>query len=263
MTSASAMYRVTAHNAATESSNRIHADDVAREYGFGGGLVPGVTVYAYLTHPVVETYGRDWLERGTLSARFLAPFYEGDAVEVKATETEDGALDVVACNEAGEVCATGRATLPGVPLPGAADIPALPRPENRAPASAEVFLEQPVLGAVKRRAEIAFVGQEGDDLPIYAEEGLAHPGSLILGANDVLVANVVLGPWIHARSEVTNIQAVAEGETVSTRARVRDVYERKGHRFVDLDVLMVVGDDTPVMFVRHTAIYEPRRVAVG
>ena len=37
-------YAVRAHNAATESENRIHADDVAQQYGFKGGLVPRVTV---------------------------------------------------------------------------------------------------------------------------------------------------------------------------------------------------------------------------
>src|SRR5947207_11828570 len=31
-------YRVIAHNAATESENKIHDDDVAQQYGFAGGL---------------------------------------------------------------------------------------------------------------------------------------------------------------------------------------------------------------------------------
>ena len=40
----------------------IHEDDLARQYGFKGGLVPGVTVYAWMTHPVVEALGVEWLE---------------------------------------------------------------------------------------------------------------------------------------------------------------------------------------------------------
>ena len=40
--------RVVARNDAEASENRIHDDRVAAEYGFRGGLVPGVTVYAYL-----------------------------------------------------------------------------------------------------------------------------------------------------------------------------------------------------------------------
>src|SRR5919199_1920553 len=46
--------------------------------GNEGGLVPGVTVYAYMTRPVVERWGRDWVERGTMTARFVQPLYDGD-----------------------------------------------------------------------------------------------------------------------------------------------------------------------------------------
>jgi hypothetical protein len=66
-------HQVRAHNAATQSENKIHRDDVARRYGFQGGLVPGVTVYAYMTQPVAATLGRPWLERGTMAARFVRP----------------------------------------------------------------------------------------------------------------------------------------------------------------------------------------------
>jgi hypothetical protein len=35
-------------------------------------------------------------------------------------------------------------------------------------------------------------------------------------------------------------------------------YERKGHQFVVLDILVVAGVDRLVQHVRHTAIYELR-----
>ena len=53
-----------AFNTATASTNKIHDDDVAQQYGFRGGLVPGVDVYAYLTHVPVREWGRTWLEDG-------------------------------------------------------------------------------------------------------------------------------------------------------------------------------------------------------
>ena len=40
-------YRVEAYNTAKQSENKIHDDAVARQYGFSGGLVPGVEVLAY------------------------------------------------------------------------------------------------------------------------------------------------------------------------------------------------------------------------
>src|SRR5438309_947388 len=57
-------YRVKARNTAESPENKIHDDAVARQYGFRGGLVPGVTVYAYLTHPLVAAFGAAGLDRG-------------------------------------------------------------------------------------------------------------------------------------------------------------------------------------------------------
>ena len=51
-------YRVEAFNASKESENKIHDDAVARRFGFKGGLVPGVDVYAYMTHLPVSRWGR-------------------------------------------------------------------------------------------------------------------------------------------------------------------------------------------------------------
>jgi acyl dehydratase len=70
---------------------------------------------------------------------------------------------------------------------------------------------------------------------------------------------VRLGPWIHVESGVTHHSAVADGERVSTRGRVRELFEKKGHRFVVLDLLQVADDRRPVASIEHTAIYEPRR----
>jgi hypothetical protein len=53
-------YRVKARNTSTNSENKIHDDATARRYGFRGALVPGVTVYAYLTEPVVAAFGPAW-----------------------------------------------------------------------------------------------------------------------------------------------------------------------------------------------------------
>ena len=39
-------WKVVARNDATESNNQIHDDRVAQQYGFAGGLVPGITVYS-------------------------------------------------------------------------------------------------------------------------------------------------------------------------------------------------------------------------
>ena len=50
-------YRVSANNTAKASENKIHDDATARRFGFTGGLVGGVHVYAYMTHLPVASLG--------------------------------------------------------------------------------------------------------------------------------------------------------------------------------------------------------------
>jgi len=245
-----------ATNWATASENRIHHDDVARRYGFRGGLVPGVTLYAYLTNPVVSGLGPDWLECGGADVRFASPVYDGDAIE-----TTFDAGQVALCDSGGTVCATGTATLaPDLPV---VDVPAAPLPAERPPASEASLAEGTVLGTIEHGFHAGnaeqYLSLIGEDLPIYTDEGVAHPGWLLLDANNVLAANVVLGPWIHVGSRVRHLAVVTDGQRVTTRARVGAEYERKGHRFVELDVL-TLADDTPALAVRHTAIWQVRPV---
>ena len=58
-----------------------------------------------------------------------------------------------------------------------------------------------------------------------------------------------------------NLAAARVGAVLTARARVTENTERKGHRLVELDVLVVDGDDAPVAQVLHTAIWRPRQVA--
>src|SRR5271166_3497766 len=129
-------YQIEAFNTAKESENKIHDDDVARRFGFKGGLVPGVEVYAYMTHLPVARWGRKWLEHGTAECRLLKPVYDGDFVTVTAGETGNG-LDL-RLESHGELCATGHAALASAPLTIPAAFAAAPTPpappEERPPA---------------------------------------------------------------------------------------------------------------------------------
>jgi hypothetical protein len=96
--------------------------------------------------------------------------------------------------------------------------------------------------------------------PLYAREGLAHPGLVLRLCNRALTENVVLGPWIHVGSRVRNFAAGRVGEAFTLRARVTANYERKGHRLVDLDALVLADGDRVVARVAHTAVWRPRGV---
>src|SRR5205807_8715113 len=82
MTSRLEAYRVQAYNTAKLSENKMHDDAVARRFGFRGGLVPGVDVMAYMMHLPVAKWGRGFLERGLIGARFVKPVYDGETAAV-------------------------------------------------------------------------------------------------------------------------------------------------------------------------------------
>ena len=258
-------YRVQAFNTATASTNKIHDDEVAQRLGFRGGLVPGVDVYAYLCHVPAERWGRAWLESGTIKARFLSPVYDGDQVEVRPASDGDDHVELALVDPAEVCCATATATLvPTAPAaPAIDDWPSHRPPDNRPRASVTSLTAEP-FGSIEARFHAdraaAYLDDVREQLPLFREEGLAHPGWLLRFANHVLSSNVTLGPWIHVASRVQLLGAVADGDLVETRALVADVYERGGHRFVDLDVLQLVGD-RPVTRTAHTAIYEPRGIS--
>jgi MaoC like domain len=255
-------YSVNAFNTATASTNKIHDDTVAREYGFRGGLVPGVDVYAYMTHLPVAEWGRAWLERGAITARFVQPVYDGEQVTVTAdADGDDLVLEVSGVD--GVLRASGRATRAATstdrPVPVRTELPAA-----RPPASEESLRPGTVLGSLSDRFEVAMAGNYlravREALPLYIESGVAHPGWVLRQANSILAANVVLGPWIHVSSDITLLGVVTDGGSIDVRAEVGAEYERRGHRFVELDVA-VLADGEVVQRIAHTAIHTPRRLA--
>jgi acyl dehydratase len=263
------IWELQAHNTATHSGNKIHDDEVARRFGFGGGLVPGVDLYAYLTHPPAEAWGLDWLERGTMQARFSKPVYEGDTVRVLPldyTEDDQGTRTRLELrNSDDEVCATGEASLPlRTPEPPAVDRWLEVLQAESPPAASPVTL--PVgrqFGLSRHGFHADHAGQYLDDvretLPLYRSSRVAHPGWLLRDANYVLSRNVRLGPWIHVESAAQHHRLVNDGDSVSTSAIVTAEWEHKGHRFVTLDVAVMVADGLATR-ITHTAIYAPRQV---
>lgn len=252
-----------AFNTATASENRIHADDVASRFGFTGGLVPGVDVFAYLSHGPVALWGRDWLSQGRMTARFGKPVYDGDEAVLTGDEQADGSLSLSIAAR-GVDCASGAAwrTADGPPPPLLA-VAALPRPEDRPPASPESLPVGRVLGTLQ---EIYFadVGlshlQNTRQEPELFEGGdIANPAYMLRRANYVLAQSVRLGPWIHLESDLRLHGLIRDGELMETRGEVVENLEKNGHRIVTLD-FTVSSRERLAMSGRHWAIYEPRQV---
>jgi len=264
-------YRVRARNTSVDSENKIHDDATAEKFGFRGGLVPGITIYAYMTVPIVERFGLDWLARGSMQVKFHQPFYDGEEVIVRA-EVDASAqpikIAVTAAREDGIACATALATVNDrsawLGEPRIADYPESPLPslESAPEALPETLIPGATLGTLHEKLELpdnVLLAKLDEKLPIYlGVEAIAHPFALLRMSNQILMSNFKLGPWIHAASDLINWSEARNGEVIAARGRVAQCFERKGHEFVVLDVLLTGNEARIVQQVRHTAIYIPR-----
>jgi acyl dehydratase len=257
-------YRIVAKNTSTRE-NKIHDDETARRYGFRGGLVPGVTVYAYMTQPLAATFGAAWLARGTAAVRFVKPVYEGEELTVSGVvttrDTKTINVTLTGSTPSTPECATLTASIPaGLPTPvNLATYAEAPLPEPRPPATREQWTSMSALGTWRAHHDVAaaaaYVAKVDEPLPIYrGSEGWVHPGALVELANRAVTGNAAVGPWIHTGSVVRHLGGARVGERLAVRGKVRSVFEKKGREFVELD-LVIVADRRLVAHILHTAIY--------
>ena len=101
-----------AFNTAPDSENRIHGDDLAKEYGFEGGLVPGVTISAYLVHPLIDLWGQDWLERGFANCRITSPLYDNENFSVESNFLEEFKANTTLTRGNGVISANAEVNIP-------------------------------------------------------------------------------------------------------------------------------------------------------
>jgi len=259
-------YRLQAYNTAKQSENKMHDDTVAKRFGFSGGLVPGVDVMAYMMHMPVARWGRAFLEHGLIDARFHKPVYDGEATEVTADEN-NGVLSIEVRSR-GDLCAAGSASLPATaPSFALSDYREVPAVAERKPVNATSYEVGKWLGTTPRRwaGEDArgYLADIRETDPIFAREGLGHPGLIQKVMNRVLVDNAILGPWIHVGSKMQLLSAAKTGDEITARAKVTANYDKKGHRFVEVDALAVANGTTPIAHCWHIAIYQPREQAAA
>lgn len=258
-----APYQVRTHNPSTQSENRMHSDDVARQFGFKGGLVPGVTVFAHMTYPLVARYGEAWLARGTADVSFSKPAYKGELLSIHTTDTADGTHTCV--NQQSVELARMRATLPAPPATPDARGDIAPAPPQQARPTVswdlmEIGIPFPALTWTPTRDDnLEWCRACHDDLPLYRDGAapLLHPGLILRQANYVLRKRFIIPAWIHAASRVTFFDALRAGADYEVRAIPEEKWNHKGHEFVRLYVA-VRREQRTVAEILHTAIFRPR-----
>lgn len=266
-------YEAIAFNPVPESENRIHSDEVAKAYGFRGGLVPGVVVSAYLLHPAAVAWGRDWLERGHAHVVVRSPVYDGERFRVEVEGATARGCEATLIDDRGVRCASATVTLPDeAPEPPVVrHDERLPRDAERPAASRAVMerLRAEGLGAMPARwseaAEITSYFRSAVEMaPVFHRDGYANPGFVLGLTNWLLAANVRMSPWLHLETDAQAYRAIEPGAELVAEAAIADLFDRKGHQFVDVDVTVYGrGDSRVYSSIRLRAIYRMRGAAAG
>jgi len=263
-------WEAVAFNQVPDSSNRIHSDEMARSLGFTGALVPGVTVSAYLLHPGVVAWGEDFLNRSRAEVTVHKPLYDGHNFEVTVSDASDYRYVAVLKDSSGVLCATASVEL----------LEELPEPPIF---RGDILLEQDAPQPEARPENMALLKVQGmsalvstweaahpmstylidpdlmPDLLRMDAGGMANAGYLLGLTNRILSGNAVMNPWIHLQTTSCFFAAVKLDTELIVECSIRNLFNRKGHEFVDVDVSAFErATKKAVMSAELRAIYQVR-----
>ncbi len=246
-------------------SNPIHSTDVAKEYGFTGALVGGVTVYGWMVPPLLAVLGDEWLDYGWADVSFRKPVYPGDLVEARASHRRDGGADLRLSRGPADTCVLGTAGLGDAPW--RAELTRPTRTEAEPPArhpelltleSAPVGHEVRAMGVpipMGEAAAYALEKQEDGSERWTGAGARIHPGWIAARMTPLMKHSYRYGPSIHTRSQVQHLAPAMAGQRVTIAGRFVDAFERNGHHYAVVDGLVLADGGEELAHIRHTTIF--------
>lgn len=226
-------WSIAAVNLPEHADNPVHTLEGGLAAGYGGAVVAGTTVFSYLTRPVAEAWGLDWVTGGGLEVWFRAPVLAGESVLVSGNPNEVTAV------VGDRVCARLEPHKTAAPAEG---------PSGKRLDPMVITLDDEWVGYAMRG---------GEDLDLYAEHELVHPVVWPCLANRVFSTQLVEGPWVHTRSLISHHGVVRPGADVVMESFETNRFEtRSGERAV-VDVRFTV-DAQLVCVVEHEALVSLR-----
>jgi len=273
MTSIPESWSGLAFNQVPDSANKIHGDEIAKQYGFKGGLVPGVTLSAYLAQPAIVAWGEEWLAHGFAHVKVIAPVYDGEQFDVQVIP--DNHLYSAKLYSRDKLCAEAEISL-------TQNMPLAPQPRQcefidddyqKPPATREVMEEflnngcpamrfnwhgdHEMTTYFANRAAMPLLLQT--DPSVENAQGKANMGFLLGCANRHFAAVASMSPWVHLETKSQNFQAVNLNTQLICEMELLDLFNKKGHEFADCEFnLFEEATGHCVCSIWQRAIYQMR-----
>jgi hypothetical protein len=271
-------WRGEAFNQVPDSDNRIHSDELAREYGFTGALVPGVTVSCYLVQPAVEAWGLHWLERGAVHATIKSPLYDEREFTVEVEQQGDESRYHAQLLSEDRLCATSEVWLPDAQEvePGYQNHNLMTDAWQAPVADREVMEKYRQQGCPAKsftwsaEHEMATYLRRQGDMPGLlrtqfvsaakkAASGYANLSFLLGCANRHFAAVASMSPWIHLEIRAQNFKAVPLNTALVSEMTITDLFNKKSHEFADCVFNLFEADSKRcVCSIQQRAIYKMR-----
>jgi acyl dehydratase len=254
-------YRLVARNDLPNSPNPIHRDDYARSLGYPGGLVAGVTLYAYACDAAVRLMGGGWLEHGYGEIRFRVPVFDSEELTVVAEPVDNGDWRVSLLSDglrAEAVVGPYRESISDDGLEcGGGESQVLTKDVSLK----GELLRTPDERSLDREGLDRFIADSGlEDTPLAQElrsRGLIPPNVIAGAPFHLLWRNHPYAVVIHTSSATEWAGPARLGETLCTWGVVEDAFEKRGRFYITQRVVMVDSAGNRVARMLHTGTYEP------
>lgn len=249
-------------------SNPIHSTEIAAQYGFRGALVGGVTVYGWLTPPIIEVLGERWLRDGWADVRFRRPTFPGDLMTARAEMGSDGTASVAMLNPDGVPTIEGAAGTGKAPWFDDLTAPSGRPAETKPDEVPTLTLETAPAGELLRPMAVPWSEADASGYAEHLQKdtsgqfngpgALAHPGWIAARMTPLLKHSYSYGPSIHIRTQVQHLAPALAGQTFTMEGQFLRAYEQNGHHVAELDGSLMSQTGEELARLRHTTIFRIR-----
>jgi len=261
-------------NSLETSTNRIHNNEGAQEYGFKAGLVPGSTLFTYCSEALSRLLSFNWLGNSYLNIEYIRPVYDGDTVTVivktnstiNSEDPVEGSVEIQ--NSTGDICSSGIfSTVSSDAYRGSRpSLYHIPTPDPLPPMVPVTLASTELLAGVVVHGDRDSIQNYGRSIGLEwrLTDDTAIPLGYLMKMYSLLYdANFLrVGPSIHRGTEVNCCRTISVGQNIDVKGRIDKIFRRNGNGYFVIEISWTIqGEDQPCYWALHSAIYDLKKTS--